>query len=163
MQSHELVVLLLRDVLFKHPEFTSLEDYLARRCGFQKIEEKERKISELKELFPYRHEKIVIEEEGGASVVLGEVEKKVSSLKIYEGTFLESDIEVYMLGETTRKEVIVGVGEKEKYTVHMAEYRMIKIISRSGYAIQQLLEQLLVDIGIEIKSKEWVFQRLSES
>lgn len=142
-QPCELVVLLLKDVMFRHTEFRSLEDFLVEKYGFNKIEEKEHKISELKHL------------EGS--------EKKFSFLKIYEGIYLESKIGIYMLGDTSRKEdVVVEAGGEEQYTVYTVKYQMIKLISESGYAIQQLIERLTVDLGIDIKLKEWVFRRCME-
>jgi len=138
-----------------------LEDVLVERYGFSKIEEKEQKISELKQLIPEEcKKKIIFEEESTAPVILEEIERKLSALKIYSGIFLESDIQVYILGETTQKEDIVA-GE-EQYIIYTAEYQMVKLVSKSGYAIQQLIEQLTMDFGIEFRSKEWVFHRCEE-
>ena len=138
-----------------------MEDALVEKYGFSKIEEKEQKISELKQLIPEEcKKKIIFEEESTAPVVLEEIERKLSALKIYSGIFLESDIQVYILGETTQKEDIVA-GE-EQYTIYTAEYQMVKFVSKSGYAIQQLIEQLTMDFGIEFKSKEWVFHKCEE-
>ena len=98
-------------------------------------------------------------------MVLEEGEKKLSSLKIYEGTYMESKIGIYILGDATHMEYVVaeaGKDEERKYTVYMVEYQMIKLISESGYAIQQLIERLTVDLGMEIKSKEWIFHRCKE-
>jgi len=148
-------------VVFRHSEFRSLEDALVEKYGFSKIEEKEQKISELKQLIPEEcKKKIIFEEESTAPVVLEEIERNLSALKIYSGIFLESDIQVYILGETTQKEDIVA-GE-EQYTIYTAEYQMVKFVSKSGYAIQQLIEQLTMDFGIEFKSKEWVFHKCEE-
>ena len=49
-QPSELVVLVLKDVVYRHSDFRSLEDFLVERYGFNKIEEKEYKISELKKI-----------------------------------------------------------------------------------------------------------------
>ena len=138
-----------------------MEDALIEKYGFSKIEEKEQKISELKQLIPEEcKKKIIFEEESTAPVVLEEIERKLSTLKIYSGIFLESDIQVYILGETTQKEDIVA-GE-EQYTIYTAEYQLVKLVSKSGYAIQQLIERLTMDLGIEFKSKEWIFHRCEE-
>lgn len=163
-QPRELVVLLLRNVIFRHSEFRSLEDFLVEKYGFSKVEEKEQKISELKQLIPPEcKEKIAFKEESGAPVVLEENEKKLSVLKIYEGTFLESKIAVYIIGETAQKEdIITGVEAEEQYTVYTTEYQMVKLVSESGYAIQQLIERLTIDLGIAFGSKEWIFHRTRE-
>ncbi|MEM3642138.1 MAG: hypothetical protein QXH37_09485 [Candidatus Bathyarchaeia archaeon] len=136
---------------------------MVERYGFNKIEEKEHKISELKQLLPTECGEIIFEEESKAPVVLEETEKKLYSLKIYEGSYLESKIGIYILGEITQREdVVTGADYEEQYTVYTVEYQMIKLISESGYAIQQFIERLTVDLGMEIKSKEWVFHRCKE-
>lgn len=160
-QPRELVVLLLRNLVFRHSEFHSLEEALVEKYGFSKVEEKEKKISELKQLIPEECKKrVVFDEESTAPVVLEEIERKLSALKIYNGTFLESEIQVFILGETTQKEDVVA-GE-EQYTVCTAEYQLVKLVSKSGYVIQQLIERLTMDLGIEFKSKEWTFHRCEE-
>ena len=162
-QPRELVVLVLRDMVYRHLEFRSLEDFLVEKYGFNKIEEKEHKISELKQIIPIERKEIIFEEESEAPIVLEEIEKKFSSLKIYEGNYLEAKIGVYILGDTIQKEdIIMGTGEEGQYPVYTVEYQMIKLVSESGYAIQQLIERLTVDLGMEIKSKEWVFHRCRE-
>jgi len=136
---------------------------LVGQYGFNKIEEKEHKISELKEIIPVERKEIILEEESEAPIVLEEIEKKLSSLKICEGNYLEAKIGVYILGDTTQREdIVVGAGEEGQYPIYTVEYQMIKLISESGYAIQQLIERLTADLGMEIKSKEWVFHRCRE-
>ena len=162
-QPRELVVLVLRDIVYRHLEFRSLEDFLVEKYGFNKIEEKEHKISELKQIIPVECKEIIFEEESEAPIVLEEIEKKLSSLKIYEGNYLEAKIGVYILGDTSQREdIVVGAGEEGQYPIYTVEYQMIKLISESGYAIQQWIERLTVDLGMEIKSKEWVFHRCRE-
>lgn len=154
-ESGEIVVLVLKDVVYRHSEFRSLEEFLVEKYGFSKIEEKEHKIFELKKLIPV--------EEAGTPAILEEIEKKLSSLKIYEGNYLDATIKVCILGDIIQKEdMIVGAGEEEKYPVYTTEYQMIKLISESGYAMQHLIERLTVDLGLKIKSKEWVFHRCRE-
>jgi len=155
LESGEIVVLVLKDVVYRHSEFRLLEDFLVEKYGFSTIEEKEHKISELKE--------IILIERAGALVVSEEIKKKLSSLKIYEGNYLEAKIKVCILGDVIQEEdIIVGEGEEEKYPVYTAEYQMIKLVSESGYAMQQLIERLTVDLGLKFKSKEWVFHRCRE-
>jgi len=155
LQPRELVVLVLKDVVYRHSELRSLEEFLVERYGFSKIEEKEYKISELKKIIPVEREETIFEEE--------EIEKRLSSLKIYEGSHLDAKIGIYILGDIVQKEdIIVGAGEEGQYPVYTAEYQMIKLISESGYATQRLIERLTVDLGLEIKSKEWVFHRCRE-
>jgi hypothetical protein len=154
LQPREIVVLVLKDVVYRHSEFGSLEEFLVERYGFSKIEEKEHEISELKKIIPIEREGTILEEE---------TETKLSSLKIYEGSHLDAKIRICILGDVIQKEdIIVGTGEEGQYQVYTAEYQMIKLISESGYAMQQLIERLAVDLGLEIKSREWVFHRCKE-
>jgi hypothetical protein len=127
---------------------------LVERYGFSKIEEKEHEISELRQMIPIESEGTIWEEE---------TETKLSSLKIYEGSHLDAKIRICILGDVIQKEdIIVGTGEEGQYQVYTAEYQMIKLIGESGYAMQQLIERLSVDLGLEIKSREWVFHRSRE-
>jgi len=154
LQPREIVVLVLKDVVYRHSEFGSLEEFLVERYGFSKIEEKEHEISELKQIIPIESEGTILEEE---------TEKKLSSLKIYEGSHLDAKIRICILGDVIQKEeIIVGTGEEGQYQVYTAEYQMIKFVSESGYAMQQLIERLAVDLGLEIRSREWVFHRCRE-
>lgn len=163
-QPPELVVLLLRNVIFRNSDFRSLEDFLVERYGFSQVEEKEQEISELKQLItPEYKKRIALEGESEAPVVLEENEKKLSVMKIYEGTFIESKITVYIIGETTQKEdLVTGVETEEQYTIYNAEYQLVKFVSDGGYAIQQLIERLTTDLGISFGSKEWIFHRTRE-
>ncbi len=153
-QAREVVVLVLKHVLYRHSDFGSLEDFLGEKYGFSKIEEKEHEISELKKIIPIKVKGTILEEE---------IEKKLSSLKIYEGSHLDAKIRVCIMGDVFQKEdIIVGTGEEGEYPIYTAEYQMIKLVSESGYATQQLIERLTIDLGLEIKSKEWVFHRCRE-
>lgn len=162
-QLHELVVLLLKNVIFKHTEYRSLEEYLIEKYGFRSIEEKEQTISEDRQVILPNHEKIVFSEEAESPIVLEETEEKLSMLKIYEGEYLNSEILVYIMGDVVRREdMITDVSGKEQYPIYISEYQLIKLVSSSGYALQQLIEQLTIDLGLGIKSKEWVFHRSRE-
>ena len=57
---------------------------------------------------------------------------------------------------------MVLAGKEEKFPVYTTEYQMIKLVSESGYAMQHLIERLTVDLGLKIKSREWVFHRCRE-
>jgi len=155
LESREIVVLVLKDVVYRHSELRVLEEFLVEKYGFSRIEEKEQKISELKEIIPI--------ERAGTPAVSEEIKKKLSSLKIYEGSYLEARIKVCILGDVIQEEdIIMGQGEEERYPVYTAEYQMIKLVGQSGYAIQQLIERLTIDLGLKFKSKEWVFHRCKE-
>lgn len=162
-KSREIVVLLLKDVLYRHPEIRSLEEFLVRKYSFKNIEEKEHKISELKKIIPTKH-KVVFKEEVKSSIVSERSERRFSSLKIYEGDYMDARISVCILGEVIQSEdVIVGTREEEQYLVNSSRYQMIRFMSDSGFAMQQLVESLTVDLGLRIRQKEWSFHRSKES
>jgi hypothetical protein len=159
LNQQENVVLILKNVIYRSTEFPLFEDFLVERYGFRRIEEKEKEVSEVREVFPASREEIVFGEESRAHIVSEETERKFSSLKILEGTYLDSKIIVYVMGDVICREDLVEVSGEETYRVYTAEYQMIKILSRSGYALQQLLERLKMDTGLKIETKDWAFHR----
>lgn len=162
LKPREIVVLVLKNVVYRHTEFPLLGEFLVEKYGFKIIEEKAREVSELEEKIPIDRGEILFEEEMRAPIVSEEIERKYSSLKIYEGNYLDAEIRVYILGVITRKEDTVEISEEERYPVYTAEYQMIKLVSESGYALQRLIEQLSVDLGLKIGEKEWFFHRCRE-
>ncbi|MEM3466688.1 MAG: hypothetical protein QW566_09485 [Candidatus Jordarchaeales archaeon] len=163
-QPHELVVLLLKGVVFRHTEYKLLEEYLIEKYGFRRIEEKEQTVSEVRQIVPADYKKIVFNEEAKSPVVFEETEEKVSTLKIYEGEYLDAKIFVYVMGNIIQREdMVTEAGGEEQYPVYTSEYQLIKLVSDSGYALQQLIERLTVDLGLDVRSKEWVFHRSREA
>lgn len=162
-QPHELVVLLLKGVVFRHTEYRSLEEYLVDKYGFKRIEEKEQLVSEIRQIIPTNHKKISFPEEARSPVVLEEVEEKLSTLKIYEGVYFDAKVSIYIMGDVIQREdLIAEVGDREQYPIYTSEYQLVKMVSESGYALQQLIERLTVDLGLDVRSKEWVFHRSRE-
>ncbi|MCX8171238.1 MAG: hypothetical protein N3E47_04615 [Candidatus Bathyarchaeota archaeon] len=162
-QPRELVVLLLRDVAFRHTEYRSLEGDLIEKYGFQRIEEKERVLSEIKQIIPANHRKIIFHEEAKSPVVLEEAEGKISTLKAYEGEYLDAKVSVYIMGDVIQREdVVAEAGGWEQYFIYTSEYQLIKFVSESGYSLQQLAERLISELGLDVKSREWVFHRSRE-
>lgn len=163
-QPHELVVLLLKGVMFRHTEYELFEEYLAEKYGFKRIEEREQTLSEIKQIVPVDYKKIIFCEEAGSPIVLEEIEEKFSVLKVYEGEYLDAKIFVYIMGDVIQREdIVTEAGGEERYPVYTSEYQLIKFVSNSGYALQQLIERLTIDLGLEIRSKEWVFHRSREA
>ncbi|MBS7648053.1 MAG: hypothetical protein QXK89_02815 [Candidatus Bathyarchaeia archaeon] len=162
-QLHELVVLLLKGVVFRHTEYRSLEEYLAEKYGFRRVEEKEQIVSETRQIIPANHEKIVFHEEAKSPIVLQETEEKLSTLKVYEGEYLDAKVSIYIMGDVVQREdMVTEASGEEQYPIYTSEYQLIKFVSDSGYALQQLTERLDIDLGIDVKSKEWVFHRSRE-
>lgn len=159
MLSRENVVLILKNVIYRSTEFPLFEDFLVEKYGFRKVEDKGKEVSEVKEVFPAKREEIIFWEESRAHIVSEETEKKFSSLKALEGTYLDSKIIVYVMGDVICREDLVEVSREETYRVYTAEYQMIKMLSESGYVLQQLLERLKMDTGLKIETKDWVFYR----
>jgi len=155
----EIVVLVFKKVVYRHTEYSGLGDFLVEKYGFKTIEEKAHQVYALHEEIPIDREKILFEDEMKAPIVVEENERKYSSLKIYEGTYLDAKITIYILGVINRTEDIVEISDEERYPVYTAEYQMIKLLSYSGYVLQRFNEQLSVDLGLKIGEKEWFFHR----
>lgn len=161
---HELVVLLLKGVMFRHMEYKSLEEYLAEKYGFKRIEEKEHVVSEDRQIVPVHYEKIVFQGGDKGPIVLEETEEKLSTLKVYEGEYMDAKISLYIMGDVIQREdVVTEAGGGEQYSIYTSEYQLIKLVSESGYALQQLIDRLVVDLGLDVKSKEWIFHRSREA
>lgn len=159
----EIVALTLKNLVYRHTEFPLLGDFLVRKYGFKKMEEEAQEVSISREKIPVDRKKLVFEEEMRAPIVSEEIRRKYSSIKIFEGNYLDAEIKVYILGEVVRKEDTVEISEQERYPVYTAEYQMVKFVSESGYALQRLIEQLTVDLGLKIRSKRWFFHRSKEA
>lgn len=140
-----------------------MEDFLVEKYLLRVICDKKQEVSIMKDTFPADRDKILIEEEAKAHMLIEEMERKFSLMKILEGVFLGSKILVYIMGEVICKEDNVETSEGEWYKIYTANYQMIKFVSESGYAIQQLVERLRSDVGLKIGSKEWSFYRRSEA
>lgn len=164
LENPETAVLLLKDVMFRHSEFRSLEEFLVEKYGFSKVEDRESALSEMQETIPIESRKIILKEEEKALVIAEEIEEKMSSLKILEGNYMDAKISIWIMGEVFQKEDVIAAAnmEGECTAIYTSEYQMIKLISKSGYAIQQLVEKLTIDVGLKIGMKEWFFHRCEE-
>ena len=144
----ETVVLVLKDIIFRHTESKFLSEFLTEKYGFELIEDKTKEIKKLKTTMPTFGEDVV-----------DLSETKYSNTQILSGTFSDAVLNINILGEIAQKEDIVEISDKEKYKVYNSKYQLLKIGSKSGYAITQFIERLSVDLGLEIKTKEWFFHR----
>jgi len=158
----EIVVLVLRNVVYESIEIPSLEEFLIQKYGFRKVEEEVVEVSETEEKIPVHRKKILFEEEKLAPMVLEEILRRCSVLEIYEGSFRDAEISVCFLGETSRERDTVEINRGERYYLYIAKYQMVKLISESGYALQRFMEELSVHLGLKIGKKEWVFHRCAE-
>jgi len=155
---YETVVLVLKDVIFRYTEAKFLSEIL-EKYGFIKEEDKIKETAKSKSA-PTQ------EEAGNASsnvVQKLEETRKYSTTKILSGNFSDAEIKIHILGELAQREDTIKINEGENYKVYNSKYQLIKIASKSGYAITQLIEQLSVDLGLEIKSKEWLFHRTNNA
>ncbi|MEM1508243.1 MAG: hypothetical protein QXY49_02610 [Thermofilaceae archaeon] len=139
-QWHEVVVLLLEDVVVRSMDYTSLEDFLERRLGFGKVEEDE----SILETHRHKPVSILTREERTA---------------VYTGYFMSVKITIEFLG-TIEKELETMKVNDEEQKIYSAKYEMIKVISESGYTLQRLIEELEVNLGLHIGKREWVFHRI---
>jgi len=149
----ETVVLVLRDVIFRNMEIKFLSEFLIKKYGFRIEEDKIKETTKTKD--------VIFEESQDfcSDLEQGKETQKYSTNKILAGTFSDVEIKIYIMGELAQREDIVEVNEKEKYKVYNSKYQLIKVASKSGYAISKFLEQLMLDLSIEIKNKEWFFHR----
>ncbi|MBO3802257.1 MAG: hypothetical protein JTT11_00020 [Candidatus Brockarchaeota archaeon] len=160
--AREIVALVLKDVMYRSSEYRTLEEFLIGKYGFRKVEEEEHEIRRLKQVMRVDKTQFFLKDELSAPVVSEETEKEFSSMEILEGFYLDAGVRVYVLGDVTRTEDIVEAGGDEKYPVYTATYQMVKLVSESGYAIQQLIERLGVDLGLRIERKDWFFHKCGE-
>jgi hypothetical protein len=144
----ETVVLVLKDVVFRHTEFKFLSEFLTEKYGFTTIEDKVKELSK-----PNATSQVDNAEDKNPEAT------KYATTKILSGNFSDAEIKIYILGEVAQKEDIIEISDKESYKVYNGKYQLIKIASKSGYAITQLIELLIVDLGLEITSKSWHFHR----
>ncbi|MDG6223606.1 MAG: hypothetical protein IAX21_10295 [Candidatus Bathyarchaeota archaeon] len=156
MSGHcETVVLILKDVVFRHTEFSGLGTLLIKKHDFKKIEDKKSELSKTEKtiaITPRESEDIP------AQNILEET-IKLSVTRIFLGNYLDAEIKVYMLGEITQNADTVEVDPEESYTVYTTKYQLIKIVSESGYVIGKFVEHLSIDVGLKIGSKKWFFHR----
>jgi len=146
----ETVFLVLKDVIFRHTEYKFLSDFLIEKYGFIPSEDKIKEIAKSKTAAPQVGDTNEKEFE----------ETKYATTKIISGAFSDSEIKIFILGEVVQKEDIVEISETEKDKIYNSKYQLIKIASKSGYAITQFMESLNVDLGLEIKNKDWFFHRI---
>jgi len=142
------VTLVLRDVVFRSIDYRSLEEFLVERCGFNRIEREE-----------------AVTASGRLRIVeaahpVEEIITRCSSTEIYEGRFLDARVVVEFFGDIVREEDIVKVNGRP-VVVYVVRYQMIKLVSESGYALQRLMEQLSVSLGLHVGKSEWTFHRSS--
>lgn len=137
---HEVVVLLLEDVVVRSVDYPSLEDFLERRLNFERVEEDECILETLR----LKPAAVLMRGEGTA---------------VYSGQFMGVKVAVEFLGAMEKEVEVVKVDDEEQ-KVYSARYEMIKAVSESGYALQRLVEELEVDLGLRIGRREWVFHRI---
>lgn len=159
----ETVVLTLKNLVYRHTEFMLLGDFLVQKYGFRKIEEVEHEISGSRETTQVDRKDILFEEELRAPILLEEIGTKYSSHKIFDGNYLDVTIRACIMGDIIRTESLVEISNEERYPIYTAEYQMVKLVSESGYALQQFIEKMSIDLGMKIESMNWSFHRSIEA
>jgi len=135
----EKIFLNLKGVTFRHAEYKNLEEYLAKEFQFIQIEHKEFKIPN--------------------SGTPNEV--TFFSHKRYECNIFEAKIEMFILGKLSH-EVDTYEEDNSQYPLYTAKYEMIKFACDRGFVLQQLLEKLVLGLGLDILNREWFFERIAE-
>jgi len=161
-ESREIVVLVLKNVIYQHTELSSLEEFLVKRYRFERVEEETCEVSGTRLKLPLDQERLPLKEKSGVPSVWEGRQRRYSSVEIYEGDYLDAKIRVYFLGDIIREKDILEISEVERSPLYLVKYQMVKLASESGYALQRLIERLHVDIGLKVGSEEWVFHRSKE-
>lgn len=146
----ETVVLILKDVMFRHTQAKFLGEILMEKYGFIKEEDKIKETAKIKK---------PLKQEEASSNTDQKDTRRYSATQIFSGLFSESKIQIFILGELAQNEDTIDIDETQSYKVYNSKHQLIKIASKSGYAITQFIEQLSVDLGLEMKTKEWFFHR----
>lgn len=161
-ESREIVVLVLKNVIYQHTELSSLEEFLVKRYRFERVEEETCEVSGTRWKLLLDQERLPLKEKSGIPSVWEGRQRRYSSVEIYEGDYLDEKIRVYFLGDIIREKDMLEISEEERSPLYLVKYQMVKLASESGYALQRLIERLHVDTGLKVGSEEWVFHRSKE-
>lgn len=143
----EVVTLVLRGVAFRSLDYSSLEDFLEKALSFSRVEVEEVVVGREEQLLAPR-----------ARVVELVSEREMVR---YSGSYVDAVVVVEILGSVKRGEEVVKVnGEEQK--VFVAKYEMVKFVSKSGYALQRLVEELEVELGLHAEERGWAFHRVRD-
>jgi hypothetical protein len=155
----ETVVLVLKDVIFRHTEAKFLSEFLTEKHAFRKEDDKIKETAKSKSVPTQEEtENASLDSEYNSREI-----RKYSITKSLSGNFSGAEIKIHILGELSQTEDTIEIDNTENYKIYNSRYQMIKIASKSGYAINQLIEQLSIELGLEIKNKEWFFHRSNNS
>ncbi|MEM0345013.1 MAG: hypothetical protein QXP94_02400 [Thermofilaceae archaeon] len=143
----EVVQLVLEGVRLRSTDYRSLEEYLERRLGFRRVEGDEVVLRTLRLETAGEHAEITVE--------------RGFETTVYAGYFMGVDVLAEFLGEEEKGMEVVSV-DGEEFNVFTSAYKMVKFSSVSGYVLQRLLEELVVDLGIQYSRKDWTFHRIVE-
>lgn len=144
---HEVVQLVLEGVRLRSTDYRTLEEYLEKRLGFRRVGDDEVVLRTLRMETAGEHAEIVVE--------------RGFETAAYAGHFMGVDVLIEFLGAEEKGVEVVTVNGEE-LNVYTSAYKMVKFSSVSGYALQRLLEELVVNLGIQYSKKEWVFHRVAE-
>jgi outer membrane translocation and assembly module TamA len=154
--SEETVTITLENLVYHSTEYPFLSDLLEEKYGFVMIEDDTQEVS--KEQKPIDHS---LEEDENDKTVKAEI-KKYSEHKKLSGDYLDANIRVSILGDVASTHMIVEIAPDEQLSNYTTTYQMIRISSSSGYAVQKLIDRLVVDLGLVIPRFEWTFHRVKD-
>ncbi len=154
--SQETVTITLENLVYHSTDHPLLSDLLEEKYGFTRIEDDTQEVS--KEQKPTTQS---LEEKENDKIVKAEI-KKYSKHKKLSGDYLDASIRVAILGDVTCTHTVVEINSDEQESNYTTTYQMIRISSDSGYAIQKLIDRLVVDLGLVISKSDWSFHRVKD-
>ncbi len=154
--NQETVTITLENLVYHSTEHPLLSDLLEDKYGFTRIEDDTQEVS--KEQKPITQS---LEERENDKIVKAEI-KKYSKHKKLSGDYLDANIRVSILGDVTCTHTVIEINSDEQESNYTTTYQMIRISSNSGYAIQKLIDRLVVDLGLVISKSDWSFHRVKD-
>ncbi len=150
----ETVTITLENLVYHSTEHPLLSDILEDKYGFTRVEDDTQEVAK-----EQKQGTKSVEEVKDGKTVRAEI-KKYSKHKKMAGNYVDADIRVNILGDVTCTHTTVEIGEDEEESNYTTTYQLIRISSESGYAIQKLIDRLVVDVGLVISKYDWSFHRI---
>jgi hypothetical protein len=144
---------MLENVVYHETEHPFLTDFLVDKYGFTEVEDDTQKVA--KEQKPVSESS---ENEKDDTTVKVEV-TKYSCHKKLAGDYLDAEIQIQIQGDIALTHTILQISPEEQQSTYSTVYQTVRISSVSGYAIQKLLERVVVDLGLIAGKQDWSFHR----
>ncbi|TFG14477.1 hypothetical protein EU537_03405 [Candidatus Thorarchaeota archaeon] len=154
--SQETIILVLENLVYHSTEHAFLSDLLEEKYGFTKVEDDTQEVS--KEQKPVKKSSKL---EADDKTIRTDVIRYSKHEKL-AGDYLDANIRVSILGDVTSTHTILQINSDEKQSTYSTVYQTVRISSESGYAIEKMIDRLVVDLGLVIDKKKWSFHRVKD-